>query len=272
MWVFSPRYLPDAFLLHSNLASRFKPLRSIKRLISTTRARMESGGRNDRLDNPKSDPSKSKLQEMLSGSSSTDDGWDKCWEQGLTPWDLGGPTPVILDLLKTGALPNGRVLIPGCGSGYDVVAIASPERYVVGLDISDSAIKIAREMSSSLPNANYFSFLKADFFIWHPTELFDLIFDYTFFCAIEPSLRSSWASKVKDLLKADGELITLMFPISDHVRGPPYKVSVADYEGVLHPMGFEAVSVIDNELAIEPRKGREKLGRWKKRPLKHACM
>ncbi|XP_058101917.1 probable thiol methyltransferase 2 isoform X1 [Magnolia sinica] len=242
MWVFSPRYLPDAFLLHSNLASRFKPLRSIKRLISTTRARMESGGRNDRLDNPKSDPSKSKLQEMLSGSSSTDDGWDKCWEQGLTPWDLGGPTPVILDLLKTGALPNGRVLIPGCGSGYDVVAIASPERYVVGLDISDSAIKIAREKHCR------------------------------FFCAIEPSLRSSWASKVKDLLKADGELITLMFPISDHVRGPPYKVSVADYEGVLHPMGFEAVSVIDNELAIEPRKGREKLGRWKKRPLKHACM
>lgn len=44
------------------------------------------------------------------------DGWEKSWEQRLTPWDLGQPTPVILHLLQTGALPKGRALIPGCGS------------------------------------------------------------------------------------------------------------------------------------------------------------
>nr|POF25811.1 putative thiol methyltransferase 1 [Quercus suber] len=36
-------------------------------------------------------------------------------------------------------------LVPGCGHGYDVAAIACPERYVVGLDISDIAIKKAME-------------------------------------------------------------------------------------------------------------------------------
>ena len=30
--------------------------------------------------------------------------------------------------------------------GYDVVTIACPERFVVGLDISDSAIKKAKEV------------------------------------------------------------------------------------------------------------------------------
>eukprot|EP00268_Persea_americana_P014000 TRINITY_DN16202_c0_g1_i3.p1 TRINITY_DN16202_c0_g1~~TRINITY_DN16202_c0_g1_i3.p1 ORF type:complete len:152 (-),score=23.10 TRINITY_DN16202_c0_g1_i3:566-1021(-) len=90
-----------------------------------------------------------KLQRQLNG-------WEKSWEQRLTPWDLGQPTPVILHLLQTGALLKGRALIPGCGSGYDVVAIASPERYVVGLDIADNAIKKAREISSSAPNADYF--------------------------------------------------------------------------------------------------------------------
>eukprot|EP00257_Ricinus_communis_P021353 XP_015580826.1 probable thiol methyltransferase 2 isoform X1 [Ricinus communis] len=209
-------------------------------------------------------PQVHKLQRLIETDSSG--GWEKCWEQGVTPWDLGQPTPILLHLHHTGSLPKGRALIPGCGSGHDVIAIACPERYVVGLDIAEKAVKKAEELSSSLPNANYCTFLKADFFSWQPTELFDLIFDYTFFCAIEPEMRSQWAIRIQDLLKPDGELITLIFPIDDHLGGPPYKVSVSDYEEVLCPIGFKAVSIVDNELAIKVRLGREKLGRWK-RPL-----
>ncbi|KAF6162339.1 hypothetical protein GIB67_008468 [Kingdonia uniflora] len=205
-----------------------------------------------------------KMQQLVNNDSTG--GWEKCWEQGLTPWDLNEPTPILLDLLQKGSIPSGRVLVPGCGSGYDVVTMAGPDRYIVGLDISDNAIRKARELYLSSPKASYFAFLKEDFFTWNPTELFDLIFDYTFFCAIEPSMRSTWGSRVQDLLKPDGELITLMFPISDHVGGPPYKVSLADYEEVLHPMGFKAISVLDNELAVGQRKGIEKLGRWKRSP------
>ncbi|OMO89153.1 TPMT family [Corchorus olitorius] len=118
-------------------------------------------------------------------------------------------------LVSGGAsLPMGRVLVPGCGTGYDVVAMACPGRHVVGLDISEEAIKKAKQMSSSSPNGDYFTFLTADFFTWHPTDLFDLIFDYTFFCAVEPHLRSAWAQQIQKFLKPDGELITLMFPVS----------------------------------------------------------
>ncbi|KAG6388383.1 hypothetical protein SASPL_149808 [Salvia splendens] len=199
----------------------------------------------------------------LEKSSSTNR-WDKCWEEGLTPWDLGGPTPILVHLHSTRSLPMGRALVPGCGSGYDVVEIASAERYVVGLDISDIAIKKAMELKSGSPKAEHCTFLKTDFFTWCPDQLFDLIFDYTFFCAIEPVLRSSWAKKMSELLKPDGELITLMYPIDDHEGGPPFKVSVSDYEEVLHPVGFEATCISDNELAISRRKGREKLGRWRR--------
>ncbi|KAK9200475.1 hypothetical protein WN944_015673 [Citrus x changshan-huyou] len=224
------------------------PISSVRTRSFGIRATKPKMGKNrEEVENDnviKSHPRVNKLQQLMHIESSG--GWEKCWEEGLTPWDIGQPAPIIVHLHQSGALPKGRALVPGCGTGYDVVAMASPERYVVGLEISDIAIKKAEEvttvckfqvstyrdvemqLSSSLPNAKFVSFLKADFFTWCPTELFDLIFDYTFFCAIEPEMRAAWAQKIKDFLKPDGELITLMFPISDHVGGPPYKVSVSE--------------------------------------------
>ncbi|THU54242.1 hypothetical protein C4D60_Mb10t22970 [Musa balbisiana] len=226
-------------------------------------ARMATDGG---VENPARDPASNPKVVMIRGLVNDDatDGWEKCWEEGLTPWDLGQATPAVLQLVKTGTLPRGRVLVPGCGSGYDVVAIAGPERYVVGLDISTSAVEKAKELSSSLPNANQFTFVATDFFTWQPTEKFDLIFDYTFFCAIDPCLRPAWAQKIQEFLKPDGELITLIYLISGQEGGPPYNTTVADYEQVLNPVGFKALSVEDNELAVKPRKGNEKLGRWKR--------
>lgn len=43
-------------------------------------------------------------------------GWEKTWEAGATPWDLGKPTPIIVNLVETGSLPKGRALVPGCGT------------------------------------------------------------------------------------------------------------------------------------------------------------
>ncbi|KAL0452856.1 UNVERIFIED_CONTAM: putative thiol methyltransferase 2 [Sesamum latifolium] len=207
------------------------------------------------------DETRKMFQQLFHSQPTTTNGWDKCWEEGLTPWDLRSPTPVLVHLNNTGSLPKGRALVLAAAllkkkwrvKGYDVVAIASAERHVVGVDLSDNAIKRAMELSSQSPNAEHFTFLKTDFFTLCPTQLFDLIFDYTFFCAIEPGLRSQWARKISDLLKPDGELITLMFPVDDHEGGPPYKVSVADYEEVLHPPGLKATYIAENDLAVAPR-------------------
>ncbi|XP_068662491.1 thiocyanate methyltransferase 1-like isoform X2 [Aristolochia californica] len=205
LWTRFPRYPSNTLMLSANLLVWLKLYRS----HSSTRLRMESS-RNEPSKNPKLNPKVARMQGTVISDAA--DGWEKCWKEEMTPWDLGQPTPVVLHLLQMGSFPKGRILVPGCGSGHDVVAIAGPQRYVVGLDISENAIKKAKELSSSLPTADCFTFLKADFFTWHPTMLFDLIFDYTFFCAIEPGRRPAWSTRVQDLLKPDGELITLMFP------------------------------------------------------------
>ncbi|GKU92309.1 hypothetical protein SLEP1_g6054 [Rubroshorea leprosula] len=61
-----------------------------------------------------SNPRVVKAQQLVNSDSSG--GWEKSWEEGATPWDLGQPTPVMVHLHQTGALPKGRALVPGCGS------------------------------------------------------------------------------------------------------------------------------------------------------------
>uniref|UniRef100_A0A0D3GCZ1 Methyltransferase domain-containing protein n=1 Tax=Oryza barthii TaxID=65489 RepID=A0A0D3GCZ1_9ORYZ len=211
--------------------------------MSSSAARVGGGGGRD----PSNNPAVGRLRELVQRGDAAD-GWEKSWEAAVTPWDLGKPTPIIEHLVKSGTLPKGRAL------GYDVVALASPERFVVGLDISSTAVEKAKQWSSSLPNADCFTFLADDFFKWKPSEQFDLIFDYTFFCALDPSLRLAWAETVSGLLKPHGELITLIYLISDQEGGPPFNNTVTDYQKVLEPLGFKAILMEDNELAIKPRK------------------
>ncbi|XP_051206330.1 probable thiol methyltransferase 2 [Lolium perenne] len=201
-----------------------------------------------------------RMRQLVDGQQSAD-GWSRCWEQGVTPWDLGEPTPAVVKLVRSGTLPAGSVLIPGCGGGYDAVALSGAGRFAVGLDVCDAAIQRAKQWSSSSPDV---AFVNADFFTWAPPEPFHLIFDYTFFCALDPSLRPAWAARMHELLRPDGELITLMYLPQDQESGPPYNTTVLDYEEVLKPLGFIIDSIQDNDVAVEPRKGLEKIARWKK--------
>lgn len=193
-----------------------------------------------------------------------DTAWEQLWKEGVIPWDAQGVTPVVSQLLKENKIRSGRALVPGCGSGYDVVAMASPTRTVLGLDISKTALQQAELFAEKSPNAEFVEFQNADFFSFVPEAKFDVVFDYTFFCALEPSLRQSWAEKMADVLAVDGELITLMFPLDEHEGGPPYSVSVEAYEKVLGPLGFRMTSLESEIPSLEARKGMEKLARWQR--------
>jgi SAM-dependent methyltransferase len=61
----------------------------------------------------------------------------------LTPWDIGGPQPVVQQLVAYGAV-RGEVLDPGTGPGHNAIYYAAKGFPTTGIDSSPAAIERAK--------------------------------------------------------------------------------------------------------------------------------
>src|SRR5262245_52600380 len=75
--------------------------------------------------------------------------WNKRWESGKVPWDLGGIPPSLVSFLTQAQTPT-RVLIPGCGSGYEVRAFHEAGHDVFAIEFCSAAVARAREVLGPL--------------------------------------------------------------------------------------------------------------------------
>ncbi|KAI1109283.1 S-adenosyl-L-methionine-dependent methyltransferase [Nemania sp. NC0429] len=191
--------------------------------------------------------------------------WVKCWDDKFTPWDRGGPSMALYDLLKENPnglipLPSGRspktALVPGCGRGHDVLLLSSFGYDVYGLDLSSQALEAARDNAERIladgisktegeaDKRGAVAWICQDFFAedWKGVQTsFDLIFDYTFFCAMPPPMRPAWASRMRSLLAPGGRLVCLEFPAEKKASepGPPWAASPAEYLAYLSKPGAQ---------------------------------
>ncbi|KIJ70295.1 hypothetical protein HYDPIDRAFT_23413 [Hydnomerulius pinastri MD-312] len=200
-------------------------------------------------------------------------GWDDAWKGGVTPWDAGDVQPALRDLIlsnKLGLPKHGRALVPGCGKGYDATFIASSLGLeALAVDISGTAVVAARDHFSKKPEpltTGKVSFEEVDFFKFSvpADQKFDLIYDYTFFVAIPPALRSDWGKQMSALLKQGGYLITLVFPLDLPLDGgPPFHVKPEHYDEVLEQSWEKVLDEIPEE-SIPTHIGRERLVVYRK--------
>ena len=133
------------------------------------------------------------------------------------------------------------------------------------MELSQAAVNAAMEYIDSMPVENRpacsnFNIKHASFFHLSEEEedKFDFIYDYTFLCALNPSIREDWAKKMASLLREGGELLTVIFPIREKKTNvPPYRVTMQLYEELLTPLGFEPfrLELLPKELCHPGRDG-----------------
>src|SRR5262249_26782222 len=70
--------------------------------------------------------------------------WDASYHDGPAPWDIGRPQPAIVRLASKGGFA-GAVLDAGCGTGENALHIASLGLSVLGVDVAETALAIAKQ-------------------------------------------------------------------------------------------------------------------------------
>ena len=193
--------------------------------------------------------------------------WDDKYINNEAHWDMRTPTPVFESLMDSGEFMHpGKILIAGCGKGYDAVLAAKKGYDVYAVDFSIEAIKLARELAAK-ENVKV-NLIHEDIFKLGSVYkgFFDYVYDYVTYCAIVPERRKKYAEITGTFLKQDGKLIALLFPVEDRRGGPPYAVDVKEfYELFSEHLKLKFSSKKIN--SIHPRQGREVLQVYIKKDL-----
>lgn len=131
-------------------------------------------------------------------------------------WELGKPRPILTEYLEAGLLPEGKALDICCGAGTNTIYLAQNGFEVTGIDISSTAIKIAKQKAATAGVT--INFL-AESFIELPFSdgMFDFVWDMGCFHHVETDERSTFIQDVNRVLKPSGAYMLTCF---SYINGP----------------------------------------------------
>jgi SAM-dependent methyltransferase len=149
--------------------------------------------------------------------------WVKRWEKGKLPWDLGHVPPNLATFLMQTGIAPARVLIPGCGSGYEVRAFNDVGCDVEAIDFSGPAVAHAREVLGPLGDrVIHANFFKHDF----GSKRYSLIYERGFLCSFSPEHWPDYVARISELLLPGGRLVGL-FLYGEEPEPPPFPLTDA---------------------------------------------
>ncbi|MFT4177261.1 MAG: methyltransferase domain-containing protein [Luteolibacter sp.] len=190
--------------------------------------------------------------------------WELQYRTGETPWDKGRAAPPLLEVLERGILAewgNREILVPGCGVGHDVRALAARGFRPVGLDISPTAVKRAEAFPKTGPEI----YEAGDFFdpAWREGKSFAGWWEHTCFCAIPPERRPDYAKAAGSLVEAGGLLAGVFYLTpndpGEEDDGPPFNATIGEIRGLFAPW-FDFLDGWVPRNTYPGRKGREWVG------------
>ncbi|TDE59713.1 methyltransferase domain-containing protein [Nonomuraea mesophila] len=120
------------------------------------------------------------------------------YASGRPPWDTGVPAPELVDTVEgPRALPPGRALDLGCGTGTNAVYLAGHGWDVVGVDLVDRAVEQAGVKAEAA--GRRVRLLRGDVTRLDDLDVgdgFGLFFDLSCYCGIPRHRRDAYAAGV----------------------------------------------------------------------------
>ena len=190
-------------------------------------------------------------------SNSHPDFWDKAYIEGNTGWDIGSKTPIFDNWINS-IDKSKNICVLGAGNGWDAINFAQKGHKVTAVDFAPSAINsmINRAKKNSVKmnivQLNIFDLPKYYRFF------FDVVVEYTCFCAIDPIDRQKYIETVSGILKKSGLFVGILFPLDgkDIDSGPPFNVDLNETLNMFDKFLYRK-ECEKSPHSIKPRKGRE---------------
>jgi methyl halide transferase len=178
--------------------------------------------------------------------------WSSRYLNEETGWDVGEvtfPIKQYLDQLQDHDL---KILIPGAGNAYEAsYAFDSGFRNVHVLDFAYLPLISFKNKQPHFPSEQ----IHCEDFFQHPGK-YDLIIEQTFFCALDPQLRKTYAVKMHELLKEGGRVVGVLFNRNFEKKGPPFGGLESEYREIFADLFIiEKMETCFN--SIPPRAGNE---------------
>jgi len=159
------------------------------------------------------------------------DFWQQRFENGDIPWDRGAADDQLHRWLADGTITGGdAVLVPGCGRGWEVEALAERGLRVTGIDYAPAALAACAERLQV--RQLHADLVEADVLHWQPQAPADVIYEQTCLCALHPDHWTAYAAQLHRWLRPGGRLAALFIQVQragaaqGHVDGPPYHVDI----------------------------------------------
>lgn len=153
--------------------------------------------------------------------------WDASYHDGPAPWDIGRPQPVIARLASEGAFA-GAVLDAGCGTGENALHVGALGLPVLGVDVAETALALARAKAKERGIDAEFAVADA-FQLERLARTFDTVLDCGLFHTCDIDERPMYVASLASVAKRGGTLYVLCFSNEGADIGP-------------HPVSREALS------------------------------
>ena len=167
--------------------------------------------------------------------------WDASYHDGPAPWDLGRPQPAIVRLASEGGFA-GAVLDAGCGTGENALHVASLGLQVLGVDVAETALAIARSKAGA--RGIEVEFAAADAFeLERLGRSFETVLDCGLFHSFDRDERVGYVASLASVTQHGGTMHVLCFSDSGPEIGP-HPVSQEELRDAFNPSSGWNVAAI----------------------------